>query len=245
MRRAELVDVARFAVRREPHHLVLGVVDVESEVRREGAVPESKRVREANLFEQLDCRAFGAAVRRGGPLTDGVHREDRRFVETGKEVGRSRVREVMADNLDRALEAQQLFDLPFGPHGVEPEERMWAQRRHLRQAHPELAVEFGDGVLVPGDAVDVGDRASRFRQAVAEGLLWKRGIVFDPAEALLLCRGDQSPSRRRQHAESWKCAEMPTMVHIHRCSASRSSVHTSRRRNNLRRGARTNPPRLR
>ena len=69
------VGVARLAVRREAHQLVLAGVDTESREVGERGIEEAERVRKADLVRQLDAVAASRAVGRGGPLADAVHRQ--------------------------------------------------------------------------------------------------------------------------------------------------------------------------
>ena len=63
----DLVDVARLAVRRHAHHLVLALVDLEAEEGGEGAVEQAERVREADL------RSSVISVPRPTPMVAVVH----------------------------------------------------------------------------------------------------------------------------------------------------------------------------
>jgi len=76
-----LVDIAGDAERRHPHHLVLPVVHLESEERREGAVEQAEGVRKPDLLRQPDLGAAPDAEAGGGPLADTVDGQDRRLVE--------------------------------------------------------------------------------------------------------------------------------------------------------------------
>lgn len=78
---AQLLDVPWTAIGREPHHLVLAIVDLEAEVGGDGAVEQAQRAGELHLLEQLDVAAPGAAVGRGRQLAHGVDRQDGGVVE--------------------------------------------------------------------------------------------------------------------------------------------------------------------
>ncbi len=75
------LEVDGLPVGRQPHHLVLGAVDLEPQVVREGAVEQAQRVGEPDLLEQRDVGAAAHAEAGGRPLADAVHGEDRRFLE--------------------------------------------------------------------------------------------------------------------------------------------------------------------
>ena len=77
----DAIDIARLAVRRQPHELVFARIDLEPAVVRERRVEETERMRELLLVRDLEMVAATDTVRRGGPLTDTVHRQDRRLLE--------------------------------------------------------------------------------------------------------------------------------------------------------------------
>ena len=124
--RAHLVDVARLAVRRQPHHLVLGVVHVEAEIRRDGAVKQAERMGKADLLEQLERGARAAPVRRRRPLADGIDGQDRGVAPAREVIRRGGVREMMGDELDAAFPADQLADLALRPRRIQAEEKRGA-----------------------------------------------------------------------------------------------------------------------
>src|SRR5688500_13282199 len=77
----DLPRVHWLAVRREPHHLVLSRVHLESGELREGGVEQSERVREAHLLQQLYAASLPPANAGRRPLADAVDGEDGRGVE--------------------------------------------------------------------------------------------------------------------------------------------------------------------
>ena len=75
----------RLAVGREAHHLVLARIDLEAGVVGEGRVEQAERVREVDLLQHLELVALAEAERRGRPLADAVHAEDRGLLEGRRE----------------------------------------------------------------------------------------------------------------------------------------------------------------
>ena len=59
--RPHLVGVARLAIGSEPHHLVLAVVHLETQVGGQRAVEQTQGARELDLLEEVDARARGLA----------------------------------------------------------------------------------------------------------------------------------------------------------------------------------------
>ena len=193
--RPHLVDVARLAVGREPHHLVLPVVDVEAQVGGNGAVEQAERAREVDLFEEVDHRAGGPAEGGRRPLAHAVHRQHRGLFEPRVEEAARGVGLVMVEDLQPAGVAEHAPDLPLG--AVDPSRQAIQDFAAdglggLRvERHPDLPGELLRGVFVVGDAVDVGEGdATRF-ETEPKGLPGEPRVVFDPREALLLRRRDQ------------------------------------------------------
>ena len=99
---------------------------------------------------------------------------------------------MVRNEFDAAVPADQLVELTRGARRIEPEKKRRRHRRHLRQAHPELAIEFRDGIFVPPDAVDVGEGHARPGKTPAKRVTRQRRIVLDSREAFFL-RGRHQP----------------------------------------------------
>ena len=80
-------DVARFAVRREPHHLVLARVDAEAGEVRERGIQQADRMRKALLLQHLHRRSPPDADRGCRPFADAVHRGSPRPRTAGIKAG--------------------------------------------------------------------------------------------------------------------------------------------------------------
>ena len=98
---------------------------------------------------------------------------------------------MVRNEFDAAVPADQLVELTPGARRIEPEEKRRRHRWHLRQAHPELAIEFRNGIFVPSDAVDIGNGHARLGKAPAERVTRQRRIVLDSCESFFLCRRNQ------------------------------------------------------
>ena len=189
------VDVDRLPVGGEAHDLVLGAVDLEPEVVREGAVEQPEAVGEADLLEEGDVVPLAHAEGSGGPLADAVHREDGRLLERRDEEARGGVAHVVLGEEDRPLVGPQLPaddrrhpELLLDPHRHRLAERAErageggdVRRQHPLELQERLVVE-ADGVEVPGaDAGLLEDVLHRPRREVL--------VVFLAGEALLLAGG--------------------------------------------------------
>ena len=97
----EPAGVARLAVRREAHQLVLARVDAEPREVGERRIEETERVRKADLVGQLEAVAASRAVGGRGPLADAVHRQYRRLLERRREERAGGVGFVMLRENDR------------------------------------------------------------------------------------------------------------------------------------------------
>jgi hypothetical protein len=75
------IAIARLAIRREAHQLVLARIHLEPRVIGEGGIKEAERVREMQLLVNRDVAAASDRNRRRRPLADAVHGQDHRLVE--------------------------------------------------------------------------------------------------------------------------------------------------------------------
>src|SRR4030095_1970468 len=136
---------------------------------------------------------------RGRPLTDSVGNDDGRLLERAAEERRSGVRLVVPAEEDVPLEARDaLFDhlrhLEFllNPEGNRPLERPIALERIL-QIRLEEPTEGQDGVVVVGDAAQIGRLDACFLQAESDGGGGEALITLAAGKPLLLGRRDQLP----------------------------------------------------
>ena len=215
IRSAHLVQVARLAVGREAHHLVLAVVDVEPEVGRDGAVEQAERVGEARppRTARATCPA-AAAIGRGRPLADAVHGQNRRLREAGEEEALAAWERWCSKIVEPARRSRG----PRGSRARAAWDRVgrWTGRRAAATSGRPIQScrsSFLTRVFVVGDAVDVGDGqippppgSSGRRRGESSGSCLRRVNRSSCAAAT------RPPSRSRQQAESWKWAEMPAIV---------------------------------
>src|SRR5215471_11528631 len=97
------VGITRFAVRREPHDLVLTRIHLKTRIIGERGVEQSKGVRKMDFLQHLDTVIPTDADRSGGPLADAVHCQDQRFVEGGRIKSTRRMTLVMLCEKQLAL----------------------------------------------------------------------------------------------------------------------------------------------
>ena len=193
---ADVLGISRLPVRRHPHHLVLALIDFESEERREHAVQQAQGVWKADLTEQLDVPVTSDSNGCGGPLADPVHGQDRRLAVGRAVEGAGRVREVVAaeeDPLRRNPEV--LADQPFDPELLrEPLDHRLAEdpegSRIGRQRRHQDAVELDERLLVEDDPVEILAPELAGPEAELDRVDRKARVVLDPREAFLLSGSD-------------------------------------------------------
>jgi hypothetical protein len=194
----DLVVVLGFAVRRQPHHLILGAVDLEAEIVRERAVEQPQRVREPRLLEELDLGAPAAADSGRGPLPHTVHGDDRGLLERRHQEGAGRVGEVVLDHEHLALVAQLLLDGLRDPHLLaQPQGNRLQERRQRagerRQVGEQNALELEQRLVVEADVVHLVDGDAGVLETVLDRVEGKILVVADARETLLLRGGDDLP----------------------------------------------------
>ena len=205
------VDVARLAVRREPHHLVLARVHLEAGVVGERRVEHAERVRVVQLGEQLEVLAAPDAVRRRRPLADAVHREhggllERRRVERARGVrlvvlGEEQLALVAAEL--RADAASPVKSFSFSHTGIAVRNELQPLRRDA-EVVLEDALELEERLVVEADVVELGRR-----RCPPRGGSTRRRAAGNSASCFLRVKRSScaaatiSPSRTRQAAESW------------------------------------------
>ncbi len=201
----DLLAVARYAVRREAHQLVLAGIHLEPGVVREGGVEKAQRMREVDLALHLERGALAEREGRRRPFAHAVHGEDRGLVERRGEVRRRRMALVVlgeeeallpvdAGGVAGELVAQQLLleQLLLQPERNRHPERAEAARRE-REVRFEEPLELEEGLVVEGDVIDRLDVGPAFGEAIVDRVARKARVVLAPAEALLLRGGDDAP----------------------------------------------------
>ena len=196
---AYVIGVLRGPVRRHPHHLVLALVDLEAQKGREDAVEEPQGMWEADLAEKLEVRAPAHAERRGRPLTNPIHGEDRRLVVRRAVEAARRVRDVVAAEQDLLCRDSHPFaDQPLDPELVrEPPDHRFAKeterpRKRLERRHQD-PIELHEGLLVEDDPVQILGPELAGPEAELDRVEGKPSIVLDARETLFFRRGDDDP----------------------------------------------------
>ena len=191
----DAIEVDGLPVRREPHHLVLGAVDLEAEVVGERAVEEAQAVREADLLEEGDVRALAHAEAGGGPLAHAVHGEDGRLLERrDEEAGRGMAHVVLGEQ-DRPLVGPQRLpdrrrheELLLDPdrHRLAERPERPRKRRDVRGEHP---LELQERLVVEADGVELLGTDAGLAQDVLDGVGGEVRVVLLAREALFLAGG--------------------------------------------------------
>ena len=91
------IGVARLAIGRQPHQLVLPGIDLEPAVIGDGAVEQPERVRVMDLPQRRHGAVVAGGDRRRSPFADPVGDNDRRLAERRRVERRSSVRQVVID----------------------------------------------------------------------------------------------------------------------------------------------------
>ncbi len=194
---AHLRQVARLAVGRQAHDLVLVAEVREAEELGDDAVEDAKRMREVDATVDADGIAAAEAPGAGGEVAEAVDRQADRLVEIGGEEGGGEVGAVVLDVMD--LGAQRLPRKGAGDRlldrggaadvgeALEDEGRAGPALQDVEGAAPAVDAR----VAVDGEVVDVGEAQAGILQAPAHGLGGQAGPVLDAAEALLFSRGDE------------------------------------------------------
>ena len=197
---AHRVEVARLAVGREAHHLVLVAVVREAQVLRERLVEDAERVREVDALRRRRSRvprptphaALAKSPKPSTETTDGL--VERRDVE-----GRREVREVVLDAVHLAAERR-------ARKGALRASRRTPARLRLLRSRSSSSAEVGPLRQRVARACARGWRCESWliatwstsasampasREAVARSPRREARPVLDAAEALLLGRGDE------------------------------------------------------
>ena len=190
------IGVARLAIGRQPHQLVLAGIDLEPAVIGDGAVEQAERMRVMDLPQRRHGAVVAGGDCRRRPFADPVCDNDRRLAERrGVERG-SGVRQVVIDKKHIIAGARrQDLSQPLGDIQTLPQlrarrggpglARCWREldrvlQNTVKRQHRIFVEHHGVERLGPADLVDaIGDR----RFGIAP-------VVLFPGEALLLRRGD-------------------------------------------------------
>ena len=107
----DIVLSGRPPERGHPHHLVLALIDLKAEKRREDAVEEAEGMGEADVVELVDGVAAGNRNARRLVLADTVEGNHGRRIEGRDVIGRGRVRLMVRDPVEpRGVYADGLRD---------------------------------------------------------------------------------------------------------------------------------------
>ena len=193
----DAIDVARLAVRRQPHQLVFARVDAKPAVVGERRIQQAERVREPQFVRQREAIALAVAVGRRRPFADAVERQDRGLLERRRKERARRVRLVMlaVENASLVLAGQltpQLAieeQLLLDPHRHRLAERRKAARRE-RQVGLDQPIELEERLVVEGDVVDRIERQPGLCQAIVDGMRGKPRVMLLAAESFLLGGSD-------------------------------------------------------
>jgi hypothetical protein len=189
------VAVNRASVGREAHELVLAAVDLETAVIGERGVEEPERMGEADLASELQMVAVADTPGGRGPFPDAIEGEDGGTVEGAGKEGAGGVALVVVgeDQLGAPgplqLGEQRPLHVQLLPH---PDRDGHAEARETRGRVGEIGfdqpLELHQRLLVEGDVVEIGRLQPPGLEAVLDRVDGKTGVVFAPAEALLLGR---------------------------------------------------------
>ena len=183
--------VLGFAVGVHTHQLVLTLIDLKAAIGGERRIQESKAVREAHLFDELDLVAVAYAESSRAPLARAVNGQDRRLLIGRREEARSSVRHVVVAKQDlrtgnTKLARHHRLDPKFignpALHGLSKDRRRARKSGHRCDQH---ALELNEWLLVKHDVVDVVDCKPSLLQDEFYGECWKTRVVLFAAEALL------------------------------------------------------------
>ncbi len=211
-----------FAVRSQPHHLVLRAVDPESEVVRKGRIEQSERVREMNRACQTDVGAASVSHCRRLPLPHTVNGQDGSFFKRRDKEGACRMSDVMIGKQDLPLIPQLPLDGLRDPHLLLQPNRERLQIGTITKGKrsercEENPFKLDKGLVIEGHRVEVGDGNTRLPETGMNGVRRKPGIVASPGKPFLLGRCNQ-PSVLYQRRRSVVVeARDPEDVHRQNC----------------------------
>jgi hypothetical protein len=192
-----LVDEARLAVGREPHHLVFVAIVREADELRHRLVEHAERMREVDAA--LDRELAALAQTPGGrrEVAEAVDRHRHGLVVGRHQERRGEMTEMMLDGMDCAgelLVRQRALQVAGDIGAVLA---MTQPLQDITGAHArgqdvgELAPAVGRIVAVDRDVVHIGERDAGFLEAIADRLAGEAAPVLDPPEALLFDCGDE------------------------------------------------------
>src|SRR6185369_12583146 len=125
---SDKVGVARLPVWSQPHHFVLTLIYLETQVTGDGAVQQTDRVWEFNCFQNFQIVATATSEAGGVPLAHAVDRENRCFLETRIIESARGVCLMMAHVLNPPVVAQHFLNLSFWPPRIESRENLLFRR---------------------------------------------------------------------------------------------------------------------
>jgi hypothetical protein len=195
----DLVDIAGDAEGRHPHHLVLPVVHLESQERREGTVEQAEGVRKTDLPGEPDLAPSSHAEACGGPFADAIDGQDRGFVVRRAEEGAGRVRQVMLAEQDLlGRDAESFLDQLLDPELVaEPGDHrfaeQWVRARNLLKAREQQPLELDERLLEEHYIIEIARRELARSQAELDRIARELVVVFLPREPLFFGRGEHLP----------------------------------------------------
>src|SRR6185437_12085445 len=120
------------------------------------------------------------AVCRCRPVSDTIHRQDRRRFELRKQIAAACVRKVMIDYLDRSFISQRRTDsLQRGlVQEILQNRCAIGTSAWILNCCPDLAGQLIAGILVEGDAVDVANTKATVLETISERALRRAFVVL-------------------------------------------------------------------
>ena len=204
-RLAKRLQVNRFTVGRERHHLVLVRRALEAEVHGQLLVHQSQRMRQLLRGQQLEAFAGPPPGQVRGVLTAAVEDEHGRGGEGRGQAGRGGVGAVMGDEPDTiGLDpGQGAFQEGGRLAGVERAQPLPVVSRHVTPVGPDQAriVGVSDRIEILGRTAGEGQTPRGGLLGQLPGAEWNRELaVLASREAFLFSCGDNLPiddERRR------------------------------------------------
>ena len=196
---AEPGDVARLAVRREPHHLILVAVLGEAEVLREGEIEESQRMGEVDPVHDVELLVPPHRPRGAYKISEPVDRADRGLLERRHVERAGQVRRVMLDPVHALLDVLAAESQYIGDNRCHPTHsppvlqpiRDQPRARPLPEREERFTPEVRAGISGDREMTNLRGRHVRQLEARADRIARKPRPVLDPSEALLFDGSDE------------------------------------------------------
>src|SRR5205807_42428 len=170
-------------------------VHFEAAIISECGIEQAERMGKAQLMSETDLVAGPNPKASRAPFADAVEREDGGFIERTGEEGTGGVAFVMIeedqrrsapwDSLAKDLPQEQFLFQP-NRHGSDKADET---ARRESQVGLQEALEFDERLFVEGDEVELLGAQAGFLEAIRNCGVGKSGVVFPPAETLLLDGG--------------------------------------------------------